>query len=130
MGIKDFFSNRAETQEIHRDERLQTRYYKANLKKSLDAVDDLLKADARINVLSYSEDHGEITAEFLKPKKAFIVVSCITVFPFRTAVDFTVTTKTTFLPFDAGFSKREVIHFYEKLDQRLTFAGTGLSEKK
>jgi hypothetical protein len=128
MGIKDFFSNRTETEEKHRTEALRTRYYKANKLKAMKIVKDILEEDSRICVLDYSEDHGEITAEFIKPKKAFMVVSVITVFPFRTAVDFTITTNTVFLPMDWGFSRKEVLTLYKKLDQQLEFVGVGLSE--
>jgi hypothetical protein len=128
MGIKDIFSNRTETGERHRIETLRTRYYKTNKSKAMKTAKDLIETDPRVRLLNYSEDHGEITAEFIKPKKAFMVVSIITVFPFRTAIDFTITTKTTLLPMDGGFSKREVLTLYKKLDQQLEFAGVGLSE--
>lgn len=130
MGIKDFFSNRTETGEKHRTETLRTRYYKANKSKAMKNVKDIIEADPRIRLLDYLEDHGEITAEIIKPKKAFMVVSVITVFPFRTAIDFTITTNTMLLPMDWGFSKKEVFALYKKLDQRLEFAGVGLSGGK
>jgi hypothetical protein len=128
MGIKDIFSNRTETGERHGTETLRTRYYKANRSKAMKIAKDIIEADPRVRLLDYSEDHGEITAEFIKPKKAFMVASIITVFPFRTAIDFTITTNTALLPIDWGFSRREVQNLYKKLDQQLEFAGVGLSE--
>lgn len=129
MGIKQFFSNHTETSEKHPAKELQTRYYKANKLKTIRTLEEILHRDSRIAVLSISEEHGEITAEYVKGKKAFMVVSIITVFPYRTAVDFTITTRTFLLPFDWGFSRKEVLSFYKQLDRALEFAGTGLSEK-
>jgi hypothetical protein len=128
MGIKEIFSNRTETGERHQTVSLRTRYYKANKSKAMKMAKDLIESDPRIRLLDYSDDHGEITAEFIKPKKAFMVVSIITVFPFSTAIDFTITTNTFILPIDWGFSRREVQNLYKKLDQQLEFAGVGLSE--
>jgi hypothetical protein len=128
MGIRDIFSNRTETGEKHKTQELRTRYYKANKPKVMKVVKELIEADPRIRLLDYSEGHGEVTAQYVKPKKAFMVVSVIMVFPFRTAVDFTITTSTKLLPIDGGFSKKEVLNYYKKLDKQLEFVGVGLSE--
>lgn len=128
MGIKDFFSYRTETGENHQQNELKTRYYKTNKTKAMKQIKELLEAEPHIKLLDYSEDHGEITAEYIKPKKAFLVISVITVFPFRTAIDLTITTKTLLLPMDGGFSKRAVLSMYKKLDKHLEFVGVGLSE--
>ncbi|GAA0375577.1 cytosolic protein [Bacillus horti] len=130
MGFKDFFSNRTETLEQHRNKDLQTRYYKANKSKVMQAVKSIIESDPQLRLLDYSEDHGEITAEYIKPRKAFVVVSVITVFPYRTAVDFTITTSTLFLPIDWGFSRKATLHLYEKVNKELEFIGVGLTEKK
>lgn len=129
MGFKDIFRNQAETRDRHKDEQLKTRYYKVSKYKALETVKSMIESDPRIKLLSFSEDHGEITAEYIKPKKAFMVATVIMVFPQRTAIDFTLTTKTGLLPMDFGFSKREVLYLYQKLDKQLPFAGVGLGEQ-
>lgn len=128
MGIKDFFSYRTETREKHQQEELKTRYYKTNKARAMKQIKELLEAEPHIRLLHFSEEHGEITAEYIKPKKAFLVISVITVFPFRTAIDLTITTKRLLLPMDGGFSKKAVLALYRKLDKQLEFVGVGLSE--
>jgi hypothetical protein len=51
----------------------------------------------------------------------------ISVRPLETAVDFSVTTETTLLPFDFGRSRNVIIDLYRKLDQRLPYIGSGLN---
>lgn len=127
MGIKEFFTNRAETTDNHKIPELRTRYYKVNKQKAMEAVRFIVNQEERFKLLDYAEDLGEITVEILSPRKAFMVMSIITVFPFRTAIDFTITTSTLFLPIDLGYSKKQVISFYKKLDKQLEFAGVSLN---
>ncbi|MDQ0337837.1 putative metalloprotease with PDZ domain [Caldalkalibacillus uzonensis] len=129
MGLRDFFTNRAETSDTHPNQALQTRYYKTTGQQAMKFLRDVIEQDPRLRLLSYSEEHAEITAEYIKPKKAFVVVSVIMVFPYRTAVDLTISTQTVW-PTDFGFSRKQVQFFYRKLDERFEFAGTGLGEKK
>ncbi|GGK11575.1 hypothetical protein GCM10010965_00600 [Caldalkalibacillus thermarum] len=129
MGWRDFFSNRVETSDTHPNENLKTRYYKTTQQQAMRFLKDLIEQDSRLRLLSYSEEHAEITAEYIKPKKAFMVISVIMVFPYRTAVDFTISTQTLW-PTDWGFSRNQVQYFYRKLDGRFEFAGTGLGAQK
>lgn len=130
MGLKDFFSNRTETQDHHRISELQTRYYKATRSKVMETVKGILDRQPNVKVLDFLEEHGEITAELIKPRKAFLVVSVVTVFPYRTAIDLTITTNTLLLPIDWGYSRRTAIQLYEKFDKELEFVGVGLSENQ
>lgn len=129
MGIKEFFSNRAETTDKHTIPELRTRYYKVNKQKAMEAVRYMINQEERFKLLDYSESLGEVTVEILSPRRAFMVLSVITVFPFRTAIDFTITTSTLLLPIDLGYSKKQVISFYKKLDKQLEFAGVSLNKE-
>jgi len=129
MGLKNLFSNRTETSEQHQDPALRTRYYKTTKPQAIKKLKELLEQDPRISDIDISEERGEINAEIIKPKNAYLVANVITVFPFRTAIDFAVITKTV-LPLDFGNSKKEVLALYQKLDKHLEFVGTSLSEKE
>nr|WP_025027953.1 hypothetical protein [Caldalkalibacillus mannanilyticus] len=129
MGLKEFFSNRTETSENHQVKELRTRYYKTTKTQAMKVVKEMLEQEPRITLLDVSEDRGEINAEFIKPKRAYLVVNIITVFPYRTAIDFAIITKTS-LPMDFGYSKKETLALYERLDKHLEFVGTSLSEKE
>jgi hypothetical protein len=126
MGLKDILSNRTETAEKHHLEQFKTRYYKTTKSKALSTIKAIIEADDRMEILDYLEDLGEINVQILKPKKAFMVISIITVFPYRTAVDLTVVTQTG-LPLDFGYSKTEVLELYKKIEKHLEFIGTSLS---
>lgn len=123
MSIKEFFSNRTETMDNHRNKELQTKYYKVNQAKAMQALRTILEQYPKIKILDYSEEHGEITAEFIKPRKAFVVVSVITVSPYRTAVDLTITTSTILFPMDWGYSRKAAIHLYNKFEKELGQVG-------
>ncbi|MFX3623952.1 MAG: cytosolic protein [Ectobacillus sp.] len=126
--VKQFFSTQAETADSHMDEALKSRYYKTNQKNALKAVQDMLRGMKEVNVTSVSDERGEISATIMGPKKAFLIVTIITIRPFETAIDFTVSTETV-LPTDFGFSKRIIKDMYERLDKQLVFVGNGLGEK-
>jgi hypothetical protein len=104
-------------------------YYERGVVRAMMQIKELLEAEPNIKLLHFSEEHGEITAEYIKPKKAFLVISVITVFSFRTVIDLIITIKTLLLPMDGGFSKKAVLGLYKKLDKNLEFVGVGLSEE-
>lgn len=60
-----------------------------------------------------------------KEKKVLIVVSVITVKPFRTAVDFSCATETA-LPSDFGSSRKLTVSLYKELDDTLPYIGSDL----
>ncbi|UCZ52245.1 DUF1499 domain-containing protein [Bacillus shivajii] len=132
MGImqtfKRIFSTNTETSEKHYDEKLQTHYYKSTKDKVLKEVEAMFNQRSGFTVSSVSEEHGEIIVRIDKGKKALIVGTVIMVKPFRTAVDFSVSTD-TFLFTDFGYSSKVVQSLYKDLNKRLTFVGTGLGEK-
>lgn len=126
--IKDFFSTHQETRENHYNPDLKSHYYKTTNKKALQSVKELIEQTPGMTVTSVSEDRGEMSVNIDRPRKAFLIVTVISVRPFETAVDLTVTTNTV-LPTDFGYSKKVISDLYKKLDQKETFVGTGKSGK-
>lgn len=127
--IKSFFSTQTETRENHINEQLKSRYYKTTTKKAIEAIKTIIHQEDGLTVKSVSEEHGEIAVEVRKGKKAFMIITVISVRPFETAVDFSVTTETV-LPSDFGYSRKLIFKMYEKLNKQLTYVGSGLNAEK
>lgn len=116
--IKKYFGNRAETRDDHVDPTLRTRYYKTTKDRALNALEDLFRNSNTYKLNSISTDHGEISLVKKKGKKAFIVLTVIMVKPFQTAIDFSYNTE-SLLPFDFGYSTREIQKLYELINKEL-----------
>ncbi|AST92819.1 cytosolic protein [Sutcliffiella cohnii] len=127
--IKSFFSTQTETRENHINEQLKSRYYKTTTKKAIEAIKTIIHQEDGLTVKSVSEEHGEIAVEVRKGKKAFMIITVISVRPFETAIDFSVTTETV-LPSDFGYSRKLIFIMYEKLGKQLTYVGSGLNAEK
>lgn len=125
--IASFFTTHHETRENHSDQELQSRYYKAGQKKVMETVLDILRKEGGFEISSISEERGEISVNIHRGRKAFMVITVISVRPFETAVDLTVTTE-TMLPMDFGFSRKVILEFYEKLNQLIPYIGTNSFE--
>lgn len=95
---------------------MQTRYYKANKDKVFESVENLFGNGSEI--AGASRERGELSINYKDGRKAFVVATIIMVRPYRTAVDFSVTTETG-LPLDFGYSRKLVRSFYERLDEQL-----------
>lgn len=132
MGIKNtlskIFSSGTETKENHFDETLQTHYYKSTKDKVLKEVETMFGSKQGYEVASVSQEHGEVIVRIKKGKKAFMVITVIMVRPFRTAIDFSVSTDTMLFT-DFGYSAKVIRELYKELDSRLPFVGTGLGDK-
>ncbi|SFJ13447.1 hypothetical protein SAMN04487936_10194 [Halobacillus dabanensis] len=115
--ISRYFSNHSETSEQHKDSALVTHYYKAKHDDLFRAVEELFSAPSEI--IASSKERGELTVKYKGKRRAFVVVTIIMVRPFRTAVDFSVTTDSGG-PVDLGYSRNLIAHFYEKLDSQFT----------
>jgi hypothetical protein len=124
--LKDFFSTHQETGEKHRNPDLKSHYYKTTNKNALQAVKSVIEETPGMVVTSISEERGEISVNIDRPRKAFLIVTVISVRPYETAVDFTASTNTV-LPTDFGFSRKLILQLYNKLDKKLTFVGTANS---
>jgi hypothetical protein len=120
-------TNHCETRDNHEDEELRSHYYKATNNAVMKAVKELFASSPDYELLSVSEERGEFSAQTRRGKKVFIVATVVSVRPLETAVDFSVTTETTLLPFDFGRSRNVIIDLYRKLDQRLPYIGSGLN---
>lgn len=131
LGVRDtfnrVFSTRTETGEVHPSKELQTRYYKTSKDKAMKAVEDVLKKRG-FTIKRSEEERGEIVGQSTKGKKVLIVVSVITVKPFRTAVDFSCATETS-LPSDFGSSRKLTVSLYKELDDALPYIGSALGSE-
>ncbi len=131
MGFRDVIefiaSNRTETREAHRNEQLKTRYYKSQKDKVMENVETVLKKNG-FRVKRSESERGEIIAQESKGTKQLVIATVITVKPFKTAVDFSISTE-SLLPGDFGKSKKQVLKLYADLDKELTFIGTGLGDQ-
>ncbi|PBB06725.1 MULTISPECIES: cytosolic protein [Salimicrobium] len=114
--MSKYFSDHAETRDHHPDSSLQTKYYKANKDEIFSIVEEMFQPPSIIK--GSSRERGELTVEYRDGRKAFVVVTIIMVRPYRSAVDFSVTTESA-LPFDFGYSHNLVSRFYEKLEDKL-----------
>ncbi|WP_243291227.1 cytosolic protein [Bacillus sp. FJAT-47783] len=116
--IQSVFSTQQETREHHEDPQLKSKYYKVNKKSALETIQLILNELDGYHISSISEEHGEISVDIQMKKKAFMVISVVTVRPFETAIDLTVTTETLW-PLDFGFSKAIIVELYNRLDEQL-----------
>ncbi|MYL50328.1 cytosolic protein [Halobacillus litoralis] len=115
--ISRYFSKHSETSEEHKDSALITHYYKAKHDDLFRAVEGLFPSPSEI--VASSKERGELTVKYKGNRRAFIVVTIIMVRPFRTAVDFSVTTDSGG-PVDFGYSRNLIVQFYQKLDSQFT----------
>lgn len=117
--IAKYFSKHAETSEDHWDSGLQTHYYKTTKDKGLQALETFFNQSDIYQVNSISEQHGEISVNVIKGRKAFIIATIIMVRPYRTAIDFTVTTE-SILPSDFAYSSKLIRRLYHEFDKIFT----------
>ncbi|WP_078379449.1 cytosolic protein [Sutcliffiella halmapala] len=128
--LKTILSTHTETRENHFDEELRSHYYKVTNKNAIKALQEMFQKLNGYTVKSISEEHGEIAVHVNKGKKAFMVVTVISVRPFETAIDFSVTTDTAILPFDFGYSRKLILQTYKELNKTLTYIGSGLNSER
>ncbi|MCM3619408.1 cytosolic protein [Sutcliffiella horikoshii] len=128
--LKGVMTNHSETRENHSEEELRSRYYKTTNKNAMKALQELFKTMDGATIKSVSEEHGEIAVQWTKGRKAFVIATVISVRPFETAVDFSVTTETKLLPFDFGYSRSLIKHMYDRIDKSMIYIGSGLNSGK
>ncbi|RBW71502.1 cytosolic protein [Bacillus taeanensis] len=116
--FQTIFSSHSETSEQHGNETLKTRYFKTSKEKALQECLNIVKQNNNFEILSVYEERGEISVQIKSPKKALMVMTVITVQPFRTAIDFSVSTETK-LPTDFQYSSKVIEGMYEKLEKAL-----------
>ncbi|RKQ14678.1 cytosolic protein [Oceanobacillus bengalensis] len=116
--VLKYLNNHAETSENHRDDTLQTKYYKTSKDKALLALENYFKNNTDFEITSISNERGEMSVITKRGKKAFIVITVIMVRPFQTAIDFSVTAESAF-PFDFGFSTKLIQKLYNQMSKEL-----------
>lgn len=116
--INKYFSKQRETSDNHSDPTLQTHYYRASKEDALAKVKTYLKQNNNYDVQSISEEYGEI---IVNKKSLFIIISIITVSPFKTAIDFTVTSNSMPL-IELGASTKCIQHLYKEFDKLLALS--------
>ncbi|WP_067730918.1 cytosolic protein [Oceanobacillus damuensis] len=116
--LKKYFSNHAETGEKHWDRSLKTHYYKTSKDKALTMLENFFGNNKEFDINSVSAEHGEISAVSKNGKKAFVVATVIMVQPYRTAIDFSVSTE-SILPFDFGYSAKLINRLYTQVNKEL-----------
>lgn len=109
--INKYFSKQRETSDKHSDPTLQTHYYRINKNDGLDKVKTYLKQN-NYKINSTSEEYGEVV---VSKNSLFIVISIITVSPFKTAIDLTVTSNAA-LPVGLGASTKCIQQLYNEFD--------------
>lgn len=119
MSFSTFMSNIAETQELHVNSDLRSRYYKTNYTKAKNAVIDYAKKN-RIIVKHVDDDHKEL---FLQERKYHIMVSFIQINPIETSVDVKVE---MYRIVGLNRPNKIIINLYDELNQKLEFKGVGL----
>ncbi|PAV30411.1 cytosolic protein [Virgibacillus profundi] len=116
--ISKYFNNHSESKEEHWDPSLQTHYYKTTKDKGMQMLENFFKSSQAYDINSISKEHGEISVNVKKGKKAFIVATVIMVRPYQTAIDFSVTTESV-LPFDFGYSFKLIQKLYTQINKEL-----------
>lgn len=121
MGFKEafnkYFNNHSETSEKHWDPKLKSKYFKTTKDRGFDTVMAYFKKNPNCEVKASSQERGEITVNYKGKRRAFVVATIIMVKPFRTSVDFSVTTEGGL--FDLGFSHNLISTLYDDLKQEM-----------
>ncbi|MCT2537195.1 cytosolic protein [Aquibacillus koreensis] len=118
-----FFNTHSETKENHWDPKLRTHYFKTTKERGFQAVEDFFRRSSKYEIVGMSEQHGEISVNFLGRRKAFVTATIIMVQPFRTAIDLSITTE-SIVPFDLGYSHKLIPKIYDDLKKELAYIGT------
>jgi hypothetical protein len=121
MGFKEafnkYFNNHSETAEKHWDKKLESKYFKTTKDRGFDTVMAYFKKNPNCEVKASSQERGEITVNYKGKRRAFVVATIIMVKPFRTSVDFSVTTEGGL--FDLGFSHNLITKLYDDLKKEM-----------
>src|SRR5699024_12243010 len=91
--IARYFSDHAETNDVHMDPSLKTHYYKTTAGKGISMLENLFQNNPKYRINAVSKDRGEMSASIVKGKKAIIVATVTMFSPHRTSIDFSVTNK-------------------------------------
>lgn len=119
-AFRRFFTGITDTGEDARDERLRTRYYRADQKKVCREIVAFANKEKALHLVHVNDKHGEITMEYQDPlgMKRDVVATVFAVTPVQSAVDLHVALRSRFV--DIGFNVKLVARLYGHLDRQLT----------
>lgn len=110
--VNKYLSNHAETSDRSLQPDLKTKYFKATKDQLFRLLHDHFSKSTDYELVGSSQERGEISVYYKKRRKTFMVLSIIMVRPYRTAVDFSVTTESVF-PIDFGNTHHVIGEHYE-----------------
>jgi hypothetical protein len=113
------FDSQVETGDHNSDERLKTHYYKADLRKVLNEIESVLKGKGAV-IGTVSVEHGELSATIKSPVNAFVVASIVSVRPFETALDFTISTEVKKITGNYNVLADIIQSIYLEMDQKVS----------
>lgn len=123
MGFKEtlnkYFNNHSETGEEHWDKNLQSKYFKTTKDRAFETIMDYFKNNPNSEIKASSQERGEITVNYKGKRRAFVVVTIIMVKPYRTSVDFSITTEGGL--FDLGFSHNLITTLYDDFKKEMEY---------
>ena len=120
MAIADLFlryKKEIETTEEQRDKSLKTHYYKGNVNKIFEMIEQIISNDADCTITTISKEHGEIAFEIQQPIPCFMVAAIVSTKPLETAVDFTISTEKISLLGVYPALRKRIISFYDRIDK-------------
>jgi hypothetical protein len=126
--LRRFFRDHNETRENHEIGSLQTKYYKTKRELLMEHIVETLNNSNQFHVLNVSQERGEISANIKKPKKGLLVFTIVSIRPFRTAVDISVSFD-TMIGIDFGKSEKMIQTLYQDIDKKFEYVGSGLADK-
>ncbi|MHC0037402.1 hypothetical protein [Pseudoneobacillus sp. C159] len=125
MSIFARYQRICETKENHRDEKLITHYYKGTYKQIFDIVETTVKQNDNYVMGHLSKEHGEISVNLKRGRQSFLIITVVAVKPLEIAVDLHISTESYSLFGSYPFLKKQVVDFYQKLNQAANFIGKG-----
>lgn len=112
--IKALFGSHFETKDQHYINELRTKYFKTTKDRLYKGCFNIIEKDSNLQLLAESIERGEISARFASGKKGICVLTIVSVAPFQTAVDISITIDKGY---NFGFAQKVVQSFYQKLGQ-------------
>lgn len=117
-GVFKRFSSECETMDQHREEDLQTNYYKSSLDKVFTEVKKYYSSP-QYTITSESKEHGEIMIQKTSRPSMFIIATIVSVRPLHTAVDIKASSDQTIVGGAYPRLKQEILACYKALGQQL-----------
>jgi hypothetical protein len=94
----------------------------------MNKIEEILNQSNQFQLLNVSTERGEISANIKRPRKGLLVFTVVSVRPYRTAVDISVSFD-TILGVDFGRSHKLIQSLYKELEQHFEYVGSGLADK-